>query len=67
MYRSKGRVFGPFWSGIGYGFRGNYGSVHKYTYLSFQFQMNKNEIEICEFEKAFEEFFCLRSNLVMMA
>ena len=66
MYRPKGRVFGSFWSGIGYGFRGNYGRVHKYTYLSFQFQMNKNEIEICEFETAFEEFFCLRSNLVMM-
>ena len=31
----------PFWSGIGYGFRGNYGSV--YTYLSFQFQMSKIE------------------------
>ena len=30
----------PFWSGIGqYGFRGNYGSV--WTYLSFQFEMNK--------------------------
>ena len=23
----SGRVFAPFWSGIGYGFRGNYGSV----------------------------------------
>ena len=33
----------PFWSGIGYGFRGNYGSVHEWTYLSFQFQMNKNK------------------------
>ena len=31
----------PFWSGIGYGFRGNYGNV--WTYLSFQFQMNKEE------------------------
>ena len=40
----------PFWSGIGYGFRGNYGSVHVWKYLSFQFQMNKNEIEIYEFE-----------------
>ena len=38
MYRQSGRVFAPFWSenentlcpfwsGIGYGFRGNYGSV----------------------------------------
>ena len=33
----------PFYSGIGYGFRGNYGSV--WTYLSFQFQMNKKERE----------------------
>ena len=28
-------------------------------YLSFQFQMNENEIKICEFE--------MHSNLVMMA
>ena len=26
-------------------------------YLSFQFQMNKNEIEICEFEMRLENFF----------
>ena len=32
----------------------NYGSIIM-KYLSFQFQMNKND--------AFEEFFCLRSNL----
>ena len=25
----------PFWFGIGYGFRGNYGSVHVRMYLSF--------------------------------
>ena len=56
----------PFWSGIGYGFRENYGSVHEWTYLSFQFQMNKNEIEMCEFEMHLENFFCFRSNLVMM-
>ena len=31
----------PFWSRIGYGFRGNYRSVN----VSFQFQMNKNEIQ----------------------
>ena len=37
-----------FWSGIGLGFRGNYGSVG--TFLSFQFQMSKKEREICEFE-----------------
>ena len=55
LYRyPKGRVFAPFWSeneytfcplwsGIGYGFLGNYGSV--WTYLSFQFQMSKKERE----------------------
>ena len=32
----------PFWSGIGCGFRGNYGV---WTYLSFQFQMSKKERE----------------------
>ena len=62
MYRPKGSVFGlktlcPFWSGIGYVFRGNYGSVHEWTYLAFQFQMNKDEIEICEFEMHLEIFF----------
>ena len=44
----------PFWSGIGYGFRGNYGS--DWAYLSFQFQMNKNEVEICEFEMYLKKF-----------
>ena len=38
-----GYAFCPFWSGIGYGFRGNYGSVS--TCLWFQFLMNKNERE----------------------
>ena len=38
----------PFWSGIGFGFRGNYESV--WTYLLFQFQMSEKEREICEFE-----------------
>ena len=48
-------------------FRGNYGSIHEWTYLSFHFQMNKNEIEMCEFEMHLENFlFCFRSNLVMM-
>ena len=47
LYKGKVGVLGLFglkrlcffWSGIGYGFRGNYGSVHEWTYLSFQFQM----------------------------
>ena len=32
-------------------------------YSLFHFQMNKNEIEICEFEMHVKKFFCLRSNL----
>ena len=59
MAAPSGRVFTPFWcenvntlcsfwSGIGYGFRGNYGSV--WTFLSFQFQMSKKEREICKFQ-----------------
>ena len=47
----------PFCCGIGYGFRGNNGSVHEWTYLSLQFQMNKNEIEMFEFEMHLENFF----------
>ena len=36
-------------------------------YLSFQFQMNKNEIEICEFEMHLENCFVYASsNLVTM-
>ena len=51
-----------FRSGIGYGFRGNYGKV--WTYLSFQFRMSKKEREICEFDwNGLDEFVCLRSNL----
>ena len=46
----------PFCSGIGYGFQGNYRSVHEWMYLLFQFQMNKNEIQICEFEIYLENF-----------
>ena len=46
-------AWGAFWSENGYTdfaykFRGNYGSV--WTYLSFQFQMNKKERKICKFE-----------------
>ena len=56
----------PFWSGIGYGFRVNYGSVHVWRYLLFQFQMNKNEIEICEFQMHLKNScFSLRPNLIL--
>ena len=58
----KGLVFAPFWSEIGYGFRGSHGSV--WTYLSFPFQMSKKEREICEYGMHFlEVFFCCCSNL----
>ena len=40
--------------------RGNYGIV--VTYLSFQFQMNKKEKVIYEFEIDFKKSFCWRSN-----
>ena len=60
-WSENGYTLCPFWSGIGYGFRGNYGSV--WTYLSFQFQMSEEEREICEFEMDLKNFFCLHSNL----
>ena len=53
----------PFWSGIGYDFRGNYRSVHEWPYLSFQFQMNKNEIQMCEFGMHLENSFVSNSAL----
>ena len=60
--RYEGRFFGTFWSGIGYGFRGNYGNL--WTYLSFQFQINKKETDNqSDFEMNSYEFFCWRSNL----
>ena len=33
----------PFWSGISFGFRGNYGSVSMYLSLQFQMSMKKRE------------------------
>ena len=54
------KTFSSFWSG----FEGTTGA---YMYSSFQFQMNKNEIEIYELEMHLKNF-CLCSNLpvVMM-
>ena len=43
-------------SETGYGFRGNYGNVR--TYLSFQFQINKNKTAIWEFQMDFKKSFC---------
>ena len=61
----KGMVFGlngcrlyPFGLGIGYGFQGNQGCI--WTYLPFQFQMNKEERVLCEVEMDFKTF-CWRS------
>ena len=50
-----GYRFCQFWPRIEYGFRGKHGS--EWTYLSFQFQMNKKEIEICEFGENFKQHF----------
>ena len=52
LFRSikNGYTLCSFWFEIGYGFRANYRSVRThYSYLSFQFQMNKKEKEKCEF------------------
>ena len=48
----------------GYGFCtviGNYGGGGVLTYLPFQFQMNKKETVICEFEMDFKKSVCWRS------
>ena len=46
----NGRRFCPFFFGIGYGLRGNYDCISMCS--SFQFQMNKKESLICEFDIA---------------
>ena len=61
FWSENGYMLYSFWSGIRYGFWGNYRSV--WTYLSLPFQMNKKEGEICEFEIDLKIFFCLYSNL----
>ena len=60
FWSEKGYTLCPFWSVVGYGFRGNYWSV--WTYLSFQFQMTKKERELCELEPDLKNFlFALQS------
>ena len=54
-------ILWPFWFGIRYGFRGYYGSV--WTYLLFQFQKSKKEVEKCEFEMHLTNFFLCTLNL----
>ena len=47
----------PFWFGIGYVFRGLTTGVYMYECIyRFQFEMNKNETEICEFEMHLKNF-----------
>ena len=60
MYRPKGRVFGPFWSENTLPilvWNRVWFSRDEWINLSFQFQMNKNEIETCKFEMHLENFF----------
>ena len=62
LFRSEnGYRLRQFWSGIGYGFRGNYDSASLYS--SFQFQISKKERVISEFEIDFKKSFRWVSNL----
>ena len=56
LWSQNGYRFCPFCSGIGYGFGRNYGCVS--MCLLFQFQMNKKESALCEFETNFKKSFC---------
>ena len=61
LWSENGYRFCPFWSGIGYGLRRNYGCVSMCS--SFQFQVNKKESALCEFEMDFKKSFCRGFNL----
>ena len=64
-FKSENRFrFSLFWSGIRYGFRGNYSSV--WMYLLFQFQMNQKERVIWKFETDFKKPFRSSSSLKIM-
>ena len=61
----KGRVYGPFWWSentayfdleLGMVFEETTGAYMYECIYRFQFQMNKNEKEICEFEMNFKNF-----------
>ena len=56
VWSENGYRFCPFWSGVGYGLRRNYGCVSMCS--SFQFQMNKKESVIYEFEMDIKKSFC---------
>ena len=55
FWSENGYTHYPFWSGIGNGFRRNYGSVWTY-FLSFQFQINKKNRNM-RIRNAFDEMF----------
>ena len=55
FWSENGYTHYPFWSGIGNGFRRNYGSVWTY-FLSFQFQINKKNRNMRN-RNAFDEMF----------
>ena len=61
FWSENGNRFCAFWSRIGYGLRRNYGCVSMCS--SFQFQMNKKESVMCEFEMDFKKSFCCGFNL----
>ena len=61
FWTENGYRFCPFWSGIGNGLRRIYCVWRRC--LSFQFQMNKKESVIWEFEMDFKKSFCCSFNL----
>ena len=56
FWSENGYRFYSFWSGSGYGLRRKYGCESVCS--SFQFQMNKKQSVICEFEKDLKTSFC---------
>ena len=61
LWSEKGYRLCPFWSGIGYGFLGNYGIV--WTYSSFQYQMWKKKEKYANSKRLLRKLFCSCSNL----
>ena len=61
FWSENGYTLSPCWFGIGYGFRGNYGSV--WTYSSFLFQMSTRKKEKYADSKWIWRVFCLPSYL----
>ena len=61
FWSENGYRFCSFWSGSGYGLRRNYGCESVCS--SFQFQMNKKQSVICEFEMDLKTSLCGAFNL----